>query len=338
MNTFLNRVKTFQCMTFVIVNVQALTSALKECIFHFLSRNSEIAGEISFHCIQHKSSTLPVLPWVNNNIWDFNSGLKLPSVNASRNKLKQLHEGIHGWIKDFSVVSSTSGGGKTRYIKTKMGKLCTGEGYTDGTFYLNEGFQIGSAIRFLSKRFQGVGSKKVVHFILSFGPSEDIQRRDLLKMIHSFFLSFIFIGHLYDPQSGLSFDIRQYEWSVFFEYQLWNETEDGILWLNTFLPAVACIANFDSPPSEFEIDSKANRVCTYLRAFSDGTINRKFVPLSKRIVFVLDESGSMSGSKANQAVNSIIQLFDSHVQIGDVSGCTVLHFYIEGYIFIDCNF
>ena len=91
-------------------------------------------------------------------------------------------------------------------------------------------------------------------------------------------------------------------------------------------------------PSEFEIDSKANRVCTYLRAFSDGTINRKFAPLSKRIVFVLDESGSMSGSKANQAVNSIIQLFDSHVQIGDVSGCTVLHFYIEGYIFIDCNF
>ena len=52
MNTFLNRVKTFQCMTFVIVNVQALASALKECIFHFLSRNSEIAGEMSFHCIQ----------------------------------------------------------------------------------------------------------------------------------------------------------------------------------------------------------------------------------------------------------------------------------------------
>ena len=107
--------------------------------------------------------------------------------------------------------------------------------------------------------------------------------------------------------------------------QLDSEESDIKDWLQQHLPIISHIGTLECPSSEFLIDEQTRRVCTYLRAYDDQTINRKFVAYQKCLVFLLDESGSMAGSKANEAVDNMIRLFDSHVQIGDVSSRSKYH-------------
>lgn len=85
------------------------------------------------------------------------------------------------------------------------------------------------------------------------------------------------------------------------------------------------------PPSEFSIDEKARRVATYLRAYDDGSIDRKFnsTPANKSIFFVLDKSGSMnsiidSRTSFQAASESMLSVFNSHIRVMDVSWFSLL--------------
>ena len=93
------------------------------------------------------------------------------------------------------------------------------------------------------------------------------------------------------------------------------------------MPILACCATFEGPNEEYDIDEKARRVCTYLRAYDNGTIDRKFnsIPTKKQLLFVIDKSGSMGQQMGNGksaldvAIDNAIRIVDSHLQTEDVS-------------------
>lgn len=91
-------------------------------------------------------------------------------------------------------------------------------------------------------------------------------------------------------------------------------------WLTGNIPIIASLGTCRGPSRWFILDREARRVCTYLRAFATGTINRKFESgAKKRIVLVLDCYGSMEGTPFQDAMNNALGIFDTHVIDGDVS-------------------
>jgi hypothetical protein len=103
-----------------------------------------------------------------------------------------------------------------------------------------------------------------------------------------------------------------------------EEGTSALEWLWRHIPVLAICGTVHEPPKDFAIDEEARRVCTYLRAYDNGTINRK-LNSAKQIVFVLDVSQSMESivgggkSALTVAVENAITIFDSHIQPGDVS-------------------
>ena len=98
------------------------------------------------------------------------------------------------------------------------------------------------------------------------------------------------------------------------------------------IPVLAYFAKFETPPNLYDVDDETKSVCTYLRAFRNGTINRKFKYAKKQMVFLLDKSGNMKFSYENGtitmdwAIVNALEIFDSHIRNDDVSSLCVLFF------------
>jgi hypothetical protein len=147
--------------------------------------------------------------------------------------------------------------------------------------------------------------------------------------VNHFFFSILILGCVHDTSSSLSFHLGEGSWKIFIELP----SEDGVSsmeWLWRHIPVLAICGTVQEPPNVFAVDEATRRVCTYLRAYDNGTINRKFKTSQKQITFVLDVSGSMSAevggglSALAAAIENAVRIFDSHIQPGDVSFVGVL--------------
>ena len=299
---FLSRVEAFETFpnrTFAIINVQDFAGILQEKILKFLSSNGHLSGEVKLHLVQTSSTIIPPLPWLQAKSWDEAT----MDMNESLT-LSEFHTKA-GWMRGVHVVSGPVGCGKTRHIRGEMHSICSQDNAIVATIYLNEDFSLRSCIESLLRKFSVESSKRVVHFAISFAPrpEDDVFFLELMSRLHSFFISFFMVGNVHDPESGLSFDVRDCNWHVFVELQQARHT--GVRsWLLKHLPVIHSVCEYVEPFQLFDIDDESRRVCTYLRALDNGTINRKFVPRRKSIIFVLDESGSMSGGRMNEATNN----------------------------------
>jgi hypothetical protein len=138
--------------------------------------------------------------------------------------------------------------------------------------------------------------------------------------MNHFLFSLLVLKNLSGEDFTSTFSLAAATWCIYIELP----SSDGYQyspeqWLWTHFPVIAACGKFTSPRPEFAIDSEARRVCTYLRAFEDGTINRKFEEgANKRMVLVLDCSGSMEDVPFQTAVRNAADIFDSHVVDGDV--------------------
>jgi hypothetical protein len=317
---FLDRVKAFTSCRFVVMSTEKLDSKSLEKLLSFLSdREIESLG-VSFHCIQHGDSLVHTSPWVSGKSWDRDSLAALTATSPNIDWNGRVLDDVA--ISEVTVIASTScGTGKTRFIREELNKFESSEvDCQAASIVVHEKSSICSLVEALRSKFSGSSGRRALHISFTFMPTSEKQneKKWLLEMNH-FFLSLLVLRSVYDPISATSFSLSGEKWKFFFEmpFSACKTAED---WLVKNIPAVASCGTFLNPTNQFIIDQEARRVCTYLRAFETGTINRKFEGgAKKRIVLVLDCSGSMAGRPFRDAVNNAVGIFDSHVVEGDVS-------------------
>lgn len=317
---FLDRVLAFPDQTFTIVYVDELPANEQEIIANFLAKHSRSAENMHLHCVQFKDTILHAPPGVEVKLWE-DSLLN----DAEHSVWLQNVVTEQGHVNSLTVVCGPSGSGKTRHIRRELGKLKTNNDAEVASIYIHEDFCLAKAVASLRTKFNcGASRNRAIHFGFSMAASEDI-----MLSVNAFFNSFLILRCIYDPSSGSCFHSGMHSFDIFVELDGATNEEAGRAWLAENAPVLSCCNDIIQPPLDYNIDHQTRRVCTYLRAYDDGTINRKFNPTQKSIMFVLDKSGSMladlGGSTALQtAADSMLGIFDSHLQLMDVSALSVL--------------
>ena len=282
------------------------------------------------HCIQLRDTILHAPPGVEIVLWD-----KSTLLNDVQHKSwfqKNVTQRNH--INNITIVGGSAGSGKTRLIRREMKQLAS-TGYDVASIYIHEDFCLNSAVTSLRAKFKNAKSRnRSLHIGFSMatiqGNEITTSRNDLMVSINNFFYSFLVLQSIYDPSTGTFFHSGTHSYDLFVELDC---GEDEIGWLGSNVPILTCCDSIIQPPSDFIIDEQTRRVCTYLRALDDGTIDRKFNPASanKRIYFVLDKSESMEielGGRRNAlqvAADSMLRIYDSQVQLMDVSTIIILN-------------
>ena len=281
------------------------------------------------HCIQLRDTILHAPPGVEIVLWD-----KSTLLNDVQHKSwfqKNVTQRNH--INNITIVGGSAGSGKTRLIRREMKQLAS-TGYDVASIYIHEDFCLNSAVTSLRAKFNNAKSRnRSLHIGFSMatnqGNNSTAARNNLMLSINNFLYSFLVLQSIYDPSTGSFFHSGIHSYDLFVELDC---GEDELGWLGSNVPILTCCDSIIQPPPDYIIDVQTRRVCTYLRAFDDGTIDRKFnpTPYNKRIFFVLDKSGSMEieldgGRNALQvAADSMLRIYDSHVQLMDVSSCLFL--------------
>lgn len=323
---FLDRVLAFPDQSFTILSIEELHSNEQEIIANFLAKYSRSADEMHLHCIQLRDTILYAPPGVEVCLWDDSS------LNDEEHHSWLQNNVIHDrHIHAITVVGGSScGSGKTLCIRGEMEKLAANK----ASIYIHEDFCLSKAVLSLRNKFkQGTSRNRAIHFGFALA-ADGNPKKDLMLSVNNFFNSFLLLQSIYDPSSG-TFHSGMHSYHVFVELDCAENEQTCRAWLKRYVPILSCCDGVIQPPLEYIIDERTRRVCTYLRAYDDidsstqrRAIDRKFnpTPCNKRIIFVLDKSGSMEmewdlGIRAALEVASdcMLTIFDSHVQLMDVS-------------------
>jgi hypothetical protein len=194
---------------------------------------------------------------------------------------------------------------------------------------INERTSITSLTEDLIKNFSDGGGPKAIHFNLAHLPNgiDEGTTNSLVAALNHFFLSLLVLRFVRSSRSAESFHLGESLWDIYVELPNNDDssTRDSVAkWLRQNLPILSLCGTFRTPPARFAIDDVSRRVALYLRAYDDGTINRKFESVQhRRILFILDKSSSMralmgSSNALGVATDNALRIFDSHIGIGDV--------------------
>ena len=330
LNLFLDRVAAFPNLTFMLTNVQALPGNYQEAIVNFTSRPNATSEACNLHCVQLSETILHSSPWVEEIVWD-DKKLKEAAPDSWKTCVV---DGVN--IRTVRVVaSSSSGAGKTRFIHEKMGKLKRKDPDLNiVTINIHEGTTLDSLVRSLRGHQSHEATQNAVHF--SFSLPMDKCDSKLIKSLNHFFNHLLLSRSVRSPTSGETFIMGWSRWYIYIEIpSIGVETNlelKATELLRRNLPILSLCATVQVPPKQFDIEDKARRVSTYLRAFSDGTIDRKFDRnANKQLIFVIDDSGSMGltlddgRSPFEIAIANALNMFDTHLQVGDSFGTIIFN-------------
>jgi hypothetical protein len=234
-------------------------------------------------------------------------------------------------VKGVSIVwSPRSGAGKTRYIEEKLRKrLESVQNVEVAKVTVHERTSITSLTEDLAKKFtDGVGPK-AIHFNLAHLPNgiDEGTTTSWVEALNHFFLSFLVLRSVRSSRSVESFYLGESLCEIYVELPNNDDisTRDSVAnWLHQNLPILSLCGTMRTPPARFAVDDASRRVSLYLRAYDDGTINRKFESVQhRRILLILDKSGSMdtpmgSSNALGVATDNALRIFDSHIGVGDV--------------------
>lgn len=301
-----------QCFT--ILSVDELNAQEQEIIANFLAQHARSVDGMHLHCIQLKDTILHAPPGVEARSWN-------DSALNDENYIPWLQKNIVGSNRNsVTVVCGPIASGKTTLIRKEIAKLQADK----ATIYIHEDFSLSKATQSLRSQFQhSKCSHRAVQISLT---TDENSMRDMLLQINNFFNSFLLLKTIYDSSTGSCLYNGNHTYQLFVEVGCVEDQDSCLAWLWRCIPIISCCCEIIEPPLEYIIDDQTRRVCTYLRAFDDGTIDRKFnsVSFNKRIYFVLDYSGSMAidlgGRTALEvATDCMLGIFESHVQLMDVS-------------------
>ena len=303
----MDRAVGFPSLKFTIVNVDKLNNKNLESLLLFLSDRKVESMRIRLSCIQRGDSLIHTSPWVEGKFWSPES----------------LHSNSSHWNTEIEkntnvvvVANKYCSSGKSYYIKRKMKDHASS--VQSSTLTIHENSTVSTLVHALNLKICNTRRNQAIHISFLYLPTGASDENWLSEMNH-FFFSLIMFRYVYDPISAGSFSMTGKLW-LYIETP--TSSESGHVWLKKNIPIISSCAEFPDMRMPFDIDQKARRVCTYLRAYDNGTIDRRYeCGSSKRIVLVLDTSGSMNGTKFEAAKRNAISIFDSHIVAGDVSDC-----------------
>lgn len=324
LKTFLRRVDAFPKACFFIFNVHCLHSEEQESIFNFISRPDK---NCNLHCVQSMETMLHACPWVESMIWDDE---KVQAETCNFDRWATAHVRNNDLFQSISIVSSPqSGSGKTKSILEALDKIKHDDANAQVTrIVIHEGSTVKSIVENMCSKFQDEGKLKAVYFALMTPLDSDNER--LREVLNYVFESLLLTRAICDPENQKTFYAGTGKWRIFLETvshqnEVTASLKDDMI---AKIPILAFCADFLEPRKDYVIDEKARRVCTYLRAFENGTIDRKFnsLALKKQLMFVIDKSGSMQTQMGNGktaldvAIDNAIGILESHVQVDDIFG------------------
>jgi len=289
------------------MNIQDLNGEQQEVLAEFLS-TPKIFENCTLNLVQLSDTIIHASPWVEQKVWNDKSLMKLDlRLKMSQIINKEVFERL------CVVSSSTSGSGKSHLIQGEMTKLrAKNKNVRTLCIPIHEQTTLTRIIDTLNRHQPSSNCLLAVHF--SFMIDVSSGRESFINALNYFFNSLLLTKSVEDPVSGSSFRIGWARISMFVELQ------GDLSSLRNHIPILYSSATFLEPPQVYEIDHKARRVGLYLRAYQDGTIDRKFEKATvKCIIFMIDMSGSMRGWPFEAAIQNALAIFDSHVHVGDVS-------------------
>jgi hypothetical protein len=324
MELFLDRVLAYPQFVFTIVNTEQLNNNATELLMSFLSDRDVSVKGVNFHVVQ-RGDLIHASPWVSGRSWEMEK--KDSAFDGRSSWLSRIVDG--GVIDKLDVVSSeASGTGKTRMIRREMLRFQkTDAACQAASITIHEQSTVEQLVEKLRSCFKGKQGTRVLHISFSFLPQNkdfELYRRWINDMNH-FLFSMLVLRVVSGENFASTFSLAATKWCIYIELPSLDEPLCSLKqWLWTHIPVIAACARHRKPSTEFGIDVEARRVSTYLRAMKDGTINRKFDEgANKRIMLVIDCSGSMSGTPFQTAVRNAAAIFDSHVVDFDVRPCNL---------------
>ena len=321
----------------MLLNVQDLPGNQQESIVNYVHSLETSHEKFNLHCVQLSDTMLHCSPSIEHVIW-------------SEKMFKDLHLDL--WksciteqsnFNSITVVTSEfHGTGKTRLIQKEIDSILRNDIHLmRGSICIHEGTTIDSLLQSL-KKFQTIDEVHIaIHFSFML-PLENYTPK-LLTELNYFFNHLLLTRSVKSPRRGEFFAIGWAKWSLFVEIPMCQpkkSTEiDALGMLRDYLPVLSVCARILEPSKNYDIDDKARRVCTYLRAYEDGTINRKFeLAAPKQLMFVIDDSGSMEATfddgrtAFDVAIGNALKIFDSHIHIGDSFGTIIFSHVIRFHI------
>ena len=232
-------------------------------------------------------------------------------------------------VQNVTVMTSEScGAGKTSAISMELKGTMEQPNALAGVIMIHEGSTCSSLVEAPRRTFPpGIGDR-AVHFSLTTLPTDTSSSMILLRMLNHCLFSLLVLKQVYCGSSSRPFHIGAGKWRVYVEFPSVELAKPGFYedWIEKNMPILNLCSTFTQPTALLRIGNQGKRVCTYLRAHEDETINRKFEqPMKKQILFVLDKSGSMSAILDNgqtalsNAVDNALRILDTHIDVGDVS-------------------
>lgn len=315
MDLFLQRVLAFPQFIFTITQTEALESGTLEVLQSFLSDRMIVTKNVHLNLIQHGDSIHSV-PWIKDRPWTC-------SIDTDETEYRHMLCSWRPLVVDMNhidaivvVSSNTCGSGKTRMIRRELKSfLDTGACSRAVSIPIHQQTTIASLMKVLRSKLNSSSESYALHLSFTFLPDE--KTGTLLSQLNFFLFSLFVQRHVFDPETSSSWVLRQCRWRIFVEIPASSGCEQ---WLRRCFPILSSCAEFKTPSCNYEVDAMARRVSVYLRAYKTGTIDRKYdVGAQKRLVLVLDCSGSMEGQPYAAAVANALSIYDSHVTDGDVS-------------------
>jgi hypothetical protein len=324
MDSFLQRVKHFPNNTFVIMGTDFLDAKSLEKLFLFLTNKWIISAGIKLHVLFNTDSVTPSAPWILQQTWGKEASEHF-STSSKAQVWKNLIIDNTTIASAVLVVSPSTGSGKTRYIRNEIQKVChSGHDVQTGSIAIHEGSTFTSVVTDLAKKFDGRASCNALYVSFQFLPTDFNRHKKWLLDINQFFFSFLILQDLYDPLTNRSFSPARGKWSLFVELPYTGSISHSE-WVQKHVACLHLCATVMEPPKNYIFDETARQVCKYLRAYSTGTIDRKFGGSTrKRLLLVMDQSGSMEailsgGISAFQAsINNALEVFDRCIGEADV--------------------
>ncbi|KAJ1631512.1 hypothetical protein T492DRAFT_54450 [Pavlovales sp. CCMP2436] len=329
---FLQRACVHAQRTFALVRADLLSSGGQDVLTYFLLDRQRESEPVRLHCIVDGPSLIQPAPWIRMHQWGPSSvgASTLPSRAAAETSYRSgVVDGA--CVLSLRVVTSLApGAGKTHLARKELARL----GVDVVEVSISEAFDssaIGLALckHQLAQSHRGAPASAVL-FKIQVGYYDSLaELACVLAPINQFFYELLVLrlvgGSTVDVPYALRADAG---WHVIVEVPSLIGHAPGVSgaeqarWLRDIgLPALFYLSTELTPNLVYDLDDETRRVCKYLRAFSDGSINRKFgegATLPKHIILLLDISGSMEGHKLNVAVDNLLRVYDSHVQPTDL--------------------
>jgi uncharacterized protein YegL len=320
----LSRVGVFPMNKFTILNLEKVGKR------HLRAIRDSVGGssKIRLHLVQREPVLSVAIPVYENIVWGSDT---CNGTTITPRSWQSLKDG-NGSVRSATlVVSSSCCAGKTRFIRRQQEDMATADPKAEiGIVTVHERSTAASLATAIASKFSMKNNQKSLHISVLSIPrlADESLRASFIHQLNRFFLDLFVLGSLHHSDSQ-QFLLRG-EWQVFVELPTNEVSSDNALeWSRAHVPLLALACRLHEVSNLFEIDRETRRVCVYLQALDDGSINNKFEPSTrKQIIFVLDQSESMemeifddpNKTQLSMATDCALRIFDSHCNNDDEVG------------------